>query len=47
MTDDEVMWDVPAMLTPRYQFVAYSLVFTPLLLGAGLFACSLRKGKAA
>jgi hypothetical protein len=38
--------EIPAMLETEVQFIAYSLVFTPLLLGAGLFAWSFRKRKA-
>jgi len=34
---------IPAMLTPKFQFVAYALVVTPLLLGTGLLAWSFRK----
>ena len=43
-TDDEYEdYAVPAMLAPKFQFAAYSLVFIPLLLGAGLLAWSFRK----
>ncbi len=34
--------EVPAMLTPKFQVLAYSLIFTPLLLAAALFAWSFR-----
>jgi len=44
-TNDECNGDaIPAMLTPKFQFVAYSLVFTPLFLGAGFLLWSFRKG---
>lgn len=43
-TNDECTGDaLPAMLTPEFQVVAYSVVFTPLLLGAGFLAWSFRK----
>lgn len=35
-------YDVSAMLTPKFQFAAYSLVFTSLLLAAALLAWSFR-----
>lgn len=45
-TDDDGMNDiVPEMLTPKFQFAAYSLVLTPLTLGAGLLAWTFRKGR--
>ena len=43
-TNDECKdYAVPAMLTPKFQFAAYSLVFIPLFLGAGFLAWSFRK----
>jgi hypothetical protein len=43
-TDDEgADVAVPMMLTPKFQLVAYSLIFTPLVLGAGLLAWSFRR----
>lgn len=43
-TNDEWKGDaVATMLTPKFQFAAYSLVFTPLFLGAGFLAWSFRK----
>jgi hypothetical protein len=35
-------WEVPAMLTPKFQVLAYLLIFAPLLLAAALFAWSFR-----
>lgn len=43
-TNDELeSVNLPPMLRPEYQFVAYFAVFAPLLVGAGLLARSFRK----
>jgi len=41
--DDYEDYAVPRMLTPKFQFAAYCLVFVPFFLGAGLLAWSFRK----
>lgn len=41
--EDKGAYFVVAMLEPEYQFVAYSLVFVPLLLGTCILAWSFRK----